>query len=219
MKRVAFVTCVGLLTAASAVAEKAAQGTIRGLVANEHGQPVESALVTADLADGRPRLKAIRYVETDKQGQFVIDQLEWGPYRIYAMKESEGYPDAYYSVYSEGPNVTAQLSPQSPNASVRVVIGPKAAVVVGTISDAVTGTPVNAGVRIWRWANTGDFLSTSVRPNYRMLIPPNTQVGFEVQAPGYRPWFYPGAATLSSSGPLTMRSEEKLTLDIKLQPE
>ncbi len=155
-------------------------GVVNGTVINEVGQFVAAAKVHASLV-GRPMAKAIRYIETDKDGRFSIDRLEWGDYRIYAMKDAAGYADSSFSIYSNRTRATAKLSAEAPSANVIVVIGPKAGTFTGSISDAATGEPVNtAGIRIWRLKDPTDFLSTSTRPQYRILAPPNTEVGLEI---------------------------------------
>lgn len=215
------VLCCGCMGLTSAIPQtgRLSQGVIRGIVDNDRHLPVEGARVTAWLMDNKILRFPIRYVETDKDGKFAIDGLDWGPYRIFAMKESDGYPNMRYAIYDNGSAFSARLSPQSPTASVTVLIGPKAGVVRARVSNAATGTPIPAGVRIWRWGDEGDFLGTTIPTNFRVLIPPGVQVGFDVEVRGYKIWYYPGPGATSPGEPLVLHSDETLDLDIKLQPE
>ena len=192
-------------------------GSIHGVVVNELGQPVIAAKVFADLLDGLQHAKALISAETDNEGKFTVDRLEWGPYRIDAQKESEGYPDTSFDFYSEGRTFTASVSPGKPVANIRVVIGPKAGVISGSIADAITGAPVNATFNMRRVRSPNMFIGTSVPPQFRVLIPPRTEVLVEVHAPGYNVWYYPGSS--SQSAPLRLQSSETVTLDVKLDPK
>jgi hypothetical protein len=76
-----------------------ASGTVEGTMLNEKGKPVVDAAVNVD--NGKPTIGAIRYFRTDKKGHFVIDHLAWGKYKVFAQKESEGYPDSTWAFYSD----------------------------------------------------------------------------------------------------------------------
>lgn len=219
MQKCIFAIVVGCLATIPTLGQlnQEAVGVIRGVVVNEIGQYIVGAKVNANLMDHRPRALPIRFVETDNDGRFTIDRLEWGSYRIYAMKEAERYPDSSSAIYSNGLRVTANLSAQAPSANVVVVIGPKAGELTGSISDVLTGKPVHAGIRIWR--SKGDFFSTSTPPEYHILIPASTEVGLEVRAPGYEVWRYPGDAGSPEGKPLLLKSGETLNVDIRLQPK
>jgi hypothetical protein len=164
-------------------------------------------------------VRPIRYVETDKDGKFTMDHLDWGLYKVYALKETELYPDSgLSSVYANGLTATANLSAQAPSATVVVTIGPKAAKLTGSITDGVTGKPItNAGIRVWRWNEANDFILRSTKPNRDILVPANIQVGIEIQAPGYELWRYPGAG--SNGQPLLLKPAETLNAEVRLQPK
>src|SRR2546430_16063216 len=66
------------------------EGVIQGVVLGEGRQPVRGAKVHAELT-GVPMSTLIRYVETDENGFFLIDQLEFGKYYVAAKNEEEGY--------------------------------------------------------------------------------------------------------------------------------
>lgn len=195
-------------------------GVINGVVINEMGRPVAGARARVDLMNGPPTTGLIRYVDTDEQGRFTVDRLEWGSYWVVAMKESEGFPDFGNSVYSDGRTFTAKVSAESPTATVLIVIGPKAGTIAGQILDAETGVAVvNPGIRIWRWKEPNKFFSTTLRPQFEMLVPADTEVGLEFDAPGYEVSRYPSDPSFPQGKPLLVKSGEKVSFDIKLQPK
>ena len=134
------------------------------------------------------------------------------------MKEAEGYPNTYFSIYSNGLTFTAQLSPRTEDVEVLVILGPKAGRVIGTITDGATGEPINAGVRIWRWTDGNEFLQSSSSAQLQLLIPPSTGIGLEIRAPGYDPWRYPGDIGVPQGQPLMLKPEETVNLNVKLNP-
>lgn len=88
-KRLTFLICIA---ANCGAAFAQSNGLIRGSVVDDSGGAVRSASVRCDTVDSRPAAKALRIVETDQAGKFTVDNLGWGSYRLFAMKESEGYP-------------------------------------------------------------------------------------------------------------------------------
>jgi hypothetical protein len=195
-------------------------GTISGIVVDDRAQPVVGARVIATLADGRPRAKLLTHVETDKNGQFLLEHLAWGLYRVHAMKEEDGHPNTYWSFYSKGfVTPTARLSAQQSQAQVLIVLAQKTAAITGSITDAVTGAPLNATIRMQHVKDSNTLFSASAEPQYKFLIPANTGVELAVAAPGYEDWYYPDGAQSSSGRPLLLQPGEKATIDIKLRPK
>jgi hypothetical protein len=192
-------------------------GVIRGTVVNEDSEPVAGADVRVNCdTDESPGSRLVRYVQTDGAGRFVMGGLKPGRYSVFAKKESDGYPYSGYGVYAVGAAPTADVSAASPTADVQVRIGPKAATVVLSISDAVTGKPLSPAVRIWRWTEERVFMSTEVHSPGKVLIPARIEVGLEVSEPGYQTWQYCGPS--GQPAPLNLFSGSTLALDVKLQP-
>jgi len=191
-------------------------GYVFGTVINEQGSPVAGVKVTAKLVDDAPIIRVIRYVETGTDGRFRIDRLSWGEYKIFTKKDSDGYPNSASTFYSNTPAPRIKLSPVSPDASVTINLGPKAGFVKGTITDSVTGAPIDAGVHVWQTFNPNYWLEKSLRSQYLLLIPSNVQVGMEVQAKGYEPWYYPGSA--APGRPLIEAPGQAIIVDVRLTP-
>src|SRR5215470_17099482 len=143
-----------------------ASGSIRGTVVNENGAPVSGAKVHAEPTDTRPGSHFVRYVETDSRGEFKIDRLAWGKYRLFAKKEDSDYPDMQWAFYSNDVFPTVALSAGVSEPEIRIQLGPKAAVLTGSITNALTGAPVDAGFKLTRAAPPNKWVSTSVAPHY-----------------------------------------------------
>jgi protocatechuate 3,4-dioxygenase beta subunit len=204
-------------------------GVVRGAVVNEEARPVAGATVWAAPVDVLTH-KLQRTVLTDDAGRFTISSLEWGRYRVYAIKPADGYADTHWAIHDNGRVPTVEISPTAPTADVQVAIGPKAALLAGTITDAATGQPVPDPVmRVWHWTGDGadrdsEFASGSFTAHdeasgrYELLIPPGKEVGFEVSAAGYETWHYSGESGPMKVFPLNLPSGFRTTIDIKLQP-
>jgi hypothetical protein len=193
-----------------------ATGVIRGTVINEQAQPVSKAKVSADLIGGRVHATAVRYVETNADGNFMLDRLEWGAYRIYAMKEEENYPNTSWSFYSISLAPTVTLSSHAPSATVSLQIGPKAGTLrIRSLTDAVTGKSILdlAGVSLKRTGVPSTFIGVS--PSDHILVPSVTDVTVEIQANGYASWPPRDQAKL---GQIRLQPEEVLDLRVQLEP-
>ena len=194
-------------------------GSIRGTVIDEKGLPVSVAQVRVDPMDGRPRADVVRLVETDKGGVFSMDNLDLIRYKVFAMKEAAGYPNTAFGFYSNHIFPTVTLTPGAPKAEITLKVGPPSGVMSGSVTDAVTGTPVLAGFLLRRISDPGNWISLSQKADYRVLVPPGVEVSVEVSAPGYKTWYYGGSADPMKRNPIRLDSREELKLDIRLEPE
>jgi hypothetical protein len=185
-------------------------GSIRGTVLDENGAPISGAKVNAERENGRPGSLLIRYVETDSHGQFEITRLTWGKYRLFAKNEDAGYPDMRWAFYSNDVYPIVALSPGVPEPEIRIQLGPKAGILTGSITNSLTGAPISAGFKLTRTAPANKWISTSVAPNFRLLLPPATDILLEVSAPGFRTWTLPY--------PLYLQPGSETRLDIPLEP-
>lgn len=194
---------------------KVGEGVIQGVVQGEGGQPVRGANVHAAL-NGVAMAKKIRYVETDENGFFLIDQLEFGTYYVAAENEEKGYGSSDSSFFNDNPLPMAQITAQHRSADVVVNLGPKAGILTGTISDAATGKPIPAGFDLAQVKDRAKWMSTSEGPNFRVLIPSSKEIEVKVSAPGYQAWVYPDPAIPSQV--LRMDPGSEIHLDIQLKP-
>ena len=198
-------------------------GRIVGVVVDEHGRPVAEALVSVQLSEPN-RVEvwgaAPIYTATDAEGRFKYLGLEPNlHYKVYAKKESDFYPDEIVGLDSKrdrAPRVmaTTSLGPKP----VKVRIGPKAARLTWTISDAVTGGYVNNPTVSLKCLGRGE-IGGNIPGDKGHLVPSKTAVMVEVSAPGYRTWYYPGTSDEKKRKGVKLAPASERTLDIKLEPE
>jgi hypothetical protein len=200
---------------------EADRGLIDGTVIYEDGKPVKGATVYADPV-GRPIGAIIPHADTDEIGYFAIHiSRSWfGKFAVAAKKEDEDYPDMSKQFYSDGKFVTVTLTPRHSSATVTIRLGSKAGVLLGTVTDAVTGAPLSPCVEFIRASKPNNFLSGSglVKPRYRLLVPSNADILVKIWLDGYEPWYYPGTADKSAGQPVRLKPAEQKTVDIFLQP-
>ena len=194
------------------------RGTIRGTVVDENGAPVNKAQVNADPLGKPSQGSLVRYVETDANGQFLINRLVWGKYRVFAKKEEDGYSDMKWSFYSNDVFKIVAVTSETPVAKLRIKLGPKCAILTGFVSNAVTGAPVSAGFKLIRATDRNKWISTSLSPTYRLLLPSSTDVLLEVSAPGFNAWTPPNPLHLQPGTELHMDVPLKPSHDPKLRP-
>ena len=192
------------------------QGRIRGVVVDEEGKPIQHAEVWPHVR--HPTIGALRFVETDANGRFEIDRLEFDTFNVFAKKEDEEYPDMGFAFYYEGLPHIVRLSPDEPVANANLKIGPKAGVLTGSVTDKVTGKAIDPAFMLRRAKNPANFLSTSGASQYRLLLPPETEVTLEVSADGYETWLYTDPSDSLKPMPIRLASGAEMRLDIQLQP-
>lgn len=197
------------------------RGTVTGQVLNEQNQAVVAALVEV-RPFGRVILGMILpSAKTDENGYFSISNLTFNSYLVQASKVQDGYPEGGYSFYSDD-RFEVNLSAEHPKVNAAVKIGPRAGVLKGAVYDASLGAPVRPSFHLWHMSEPNRlqphrWLDMSAGSPFRLLIPANTNVGVEVSAKGYEPWYYPGSSSPSELQPLNLKSGEERTIDIRLQ--
>jgi Carboxypeptidase regulatory-like domain len=210
LRQLILVAAIFLLVCSSATARVPRDsGLISGTVVDERNVAVAEAQVNVSAFDGRIRTSAIRFVETDAAGHFSIDGLAWGKYKVFAMKQVSGYPNMAFSFYSNDTFPTATITPAAPAVEIHIQLGPKAGTLSGSVEDAQTGAPVNAGFKLIRADSPDNWISTSLPSKYRVLLPAATDIFVEVSAPGYKDW--------TSPGPLRLKSGQEKRLDVALE--
>ncbi len=103
-------------------------------------------------------------------------------------------------------------------ASVIVRRGPRAGRLILTVSDAATGGALAGTVQVWRRGNRNEGLQVAVPSNHELLVPPETELGLEVRAPGYETWTYPGDAK-PDQPTLAIQSGGSQQISIKLHSQ
>ena len=108
---------------------------------------------------------------------------------------------------------------RGPAATVEVRLGPKTAVLVGTISDAVTDAPLHACAGFSPISQPNSSTAYPVNPSYRLLIPAEAEVAVKVWLEGYEPWYFPGTERQSASTPMRLKPGEEKKVNVRLRPK
>jgi hypothetical protein len=201
------------------VSDEARLGRISGVVLYESGSPATDAEVLAFPTD-RGLAAKVPTATTDEFGRFEIGQLWLGKFQVGAKKESEGYADQTQGFYNQKKIALTVLSFSYPSASVTVILGPKAGILVGSITDAATQAPLAPCVDFHRTSNANNFLSGDglMKGRYRILVPSNRELVMKLWQQDYLPWYFPGTAKKSEAKPLHLHPGEQKTLNIRLRP-
>jgi hypothetical protein len=202
-------------------------GSIKGTVIDQAGNPVELANVFArDIepsADGtvQVHMGAVPWVETDKQGKFLIRGLTVGHrYKLYTKKEEDGYADTSIPTYNptdEGVVATASDSPRSSD-DVKVQIGSKAVVFRYDLKDAVTGKELRDYTITVTRIDT-DYSFSGIEGDNKVLLPADTDMSIKFEVKGYQPWYYPGHSAKEAAMPLRGSGGDERHVSVLMRPE
>ncbi len=195
-------------------------GTLEGVVLDEHGKPVSGVTVLCHLyVPGMNKRGVVPSALTGPDGHFSVTHLVLGEYIVSASKKEDGYPDHTRGLHADGSAPRFTLDAENPVVTnVVIVLGQKAAILAGSISDAFTGAPVAAHLEVSRSDGRASH-SESVKGTYLVLLPPDIPIDFSVKAAGYADWYYPAGSDVTASSPLTLDSGDHKTLNIQLVPK
>lgn len=225
MKRRIALSAVCVLCAVMSTAST--NGTIKGVVIDEAGNPVDLASVLA--RDIEPKaggiveveMGAVPWVETDKQGEFIIRGLIPGHhYKMYAKKEETGYADPTIPTYNPTDEARVVVASDSPRSSpdVRLQLGPKAVVLHYNLKDAVTGKSIrDYTITVTRMDTNYSF--SGIEDGNKVLVPADTDMSIRFDVKGYEPWYYPGQTTKEAALPVRGAVGETKELQVLLKPE
>jgi hypothetical protein len=216
-----------LLVAGTAAGQQPAptpfDDTIRGRVINEAGQPISGVNISLSVMGGSLGQRT----NTDSEGNFKIQGLDGGIYRLYLS--APGY-------VTQSPNVSAPTYRPGDKVELTMI---KGAVITGTVMN-ISGEPVvNVQVRAYQVrdvdGNKGEFpffsqpVFTDDRGYYRMWsLRPGTYIvatggpgqyftslnAFANDAPTYAP-----ASTRDTAAEIIARSNQEVTVDIRYRGE
>ncbi len=200
-------------------------GCVAGVVIDERGVPVFEAQVTTKDLDLPPNTVevnagAIPYVKTDAQGRFLYPGLTLNHhYKVYAEKESDGYPDTMLGMYNPKDDAPVALA-APPEAAEQIIVhmGPKAARLKWEVRDAVSGRRTDNPTIFFQRTDTGARAGGSAIASEGVLVPSEADLVVKMSARGYRDWYYPGVLDRSAAAPLRLLPGEEKTLRVQLQP-
>jgi len=162
---------------------------------------------------------------TNRDGEFLLEDLKPGLYTLHTRKEEDDYPRTEFSFYEayEGAEPQVNVSEQQTTQNVMIQLGPKAAVLVGRVVDAVTNLPLrHADITVRRVDKPERFLRSGLslpveKGEFRLLVPslPFTMKASET---GYEDWYYkvPGEGGRASA--LLLASSSTKSLLVALHP-
>ena len=198
------------------------RGLIDGIVTYENRKPVKGATVYAEPL-GRPMGAIIPHADTDETGYFAIHiSRSWfGKFTVTAKKEDEDYPNMSWQFYSDGKFETISLTSKHPAETVIIRLGPKAGVLLGTVANAVSNAPLSPCIEFRRASEPNNSLSASgwVKPQYKLLIPSDSDILVKISLDGYKTWYYPGTVDHAAAKSVRLAAGEKETIDIRLEPD
>jgi hypothetical protein len=215
------------------------QGQIAGTLLYPNGTPVAKGRVI--LTGARPHENPTEdSTLTDENGKFEFKHLRFTSYWFGASKEDEAYEDCEAVTGQGGVRLTdpdgVQLTSAAPSANVLLKLGPKWGILSGMVEDVTTHQPVAALLRFAEPLGRGstephylkDFFKREASGAFRILIPPAKDLFLQVNADGYKRWFYAdGLGTVvflegrraQQPLPLRLKSGEEKSLQIELEAE
>ena len=166
---------------------------------------------------GRPTAAAIPTAETDAEGYYMFKRLDYGRYSVAAAKPAEAYPTPWYvpnCAHVKYPEIG--LSDENQSAKLDLRFGKKAGVLVGTVTDAGSGDPVDANVNFRCIVEPRQFVSGSGLTNarFKVLVPSDTPVSMTVSQTGFENWHFTRNGVVE---PIQLAPGETLTLEIGLK--
>jgi len=189
------------------------EGTISGLVLDEHDQIVEHASVCTTTFSNSTSMTNCRTV-TDQSGRFTIEHVPMDSYTVSASKEEDGYSGGML------PGQKVVLSANQPFAQVTLKLGPRSGILRGTVRDKATGKAIGPeGKLSITYVSVEGNESGSIGPldgaKLRANLPADREFIVFVSGAGYETWFY---LNDQSRPTLRLKSGEEKVLDVQLEP-
>jgi len=196
-----------------------AHAGIVGTVLHEQGHPLKNISVHAVLEQTGMYMPT---VDSNEAGHFVIENLEPGTYSIFGESDADTYPDTALPFYSNENLIKVTLG-NFGEATVVLVLGPRAGVLCGTVLDKATGHAIISQHAphfiVRKVSNRADSIEFVGPAKFRWLLPPAPEVTLEVFAEGYTPWVYADPSSPLTPMPFRIESGKEKTLNIRLEPQ
>jgi hypothetical protein len=191
-------------------------GTIYGIAIDQDGQPAKGIGLQAQplgvgLAAVLPR------TTTNERGEYRFVNLPWwGRYTVCAEDEEAGYSEFSTGCVGQSQPPEVELTPERPEAELRVHLPPKAAFLRVNLSNRKTGAAIPAmRVVVTSSGNPPSLIfSMSCYSTKVILLPPDKDVLLHVTSDGFREW----KESVGTGKPLRLASGTRLTLDVQLDP-
>jgi hypothetical protein len=196
---------------------QANQGSVQGVVVDEHNKPIKDASVYADNLS-MPKPARPDTVLTDAQGQFVLEHVYPGNLVIRAYKDANMYADMFqFGVPSTMPQL--ELKAGEVYKGIVIRLDKKAASLRLRSFDAGTSAPIKGiEFQMCHADHPGDrmyCITGSVPGDYHLFVPSGVPISISVSAPNHSEWTYQDAAKKPY---IALAPGEKRTLTINMQP-
>ncbi len=189
------------------------EGTISGFVLDAHDQNVEHASVCTNSFSNSTSMTDCRTF-TDQSGHFTIEHVPMNSYKVFAVKEEDGY-----SMDEQLPVQNVVLTANQPFAQVTLKLGPRSGMLTGTVRDKATGKPIGPeGKLSITYVSVEESSSGSISgldgAKLRANLPADKEFIVFVSGASYKPWFY-----INDQSRPTLRLEpgEQKVLDVELE--
>jgi hypothetical protein len=190
-------------------------GVIHGTVVGQDGKPAKGIGLDA-WPLGVGLAAKLPHTRTNDFGEYRFEQIPWwGKYNVHAEDEGAGY-----SLFSTREGHTdpqeVELTPEHPEAEMKVYLPPKAGFLHILLTDRRTGTEIpDMQVTLAPMESPEQLVfSMSCYSSRVILIPPDKNLLLHVTSAGYREW----DESADRGKPLYLPSGARINLDIQLEP-
>jgi hypothetical protein len=208
-------TCVMLIPVVITASLLSAQNTgrISGTVVSEDGGVVQHLDVCTSVKSGNGKTINCR-VSVDQEGHFLIENVKFGSYGVFAINEEQGY-----SVENQSPGLKISVTVDNPSPNVIIRLRPRGGILTGSVTDKATGKAIDDA-----WINYvmiddggGGGHSLGINAWFSIATPTESNLLIYVQARGYKGWVYTDASN-PTQATLRLVSGERKMVDIELEP-
>jgi hypothetical protein len=211
--------CPGILKSAAQYPQPdlstAILGSVQGVVLDQQSKPIPNASVYANLEEDMRRPVAV--TTTDSAGKFLLRDLPPKRVYIYAYKESDGYPNGFAAFFALPNDQSLVVTKVEAGQTTTITIkrGARSAYLKVHIMDE-NGSRIGAGLTLTREDQHGDSYAMGTDGEVSMLVPP-VPFRLTVDAEGYEDWHYGGANWQGKAGLIALKSDQTLSLDVRLR--
>jgi Carboxypeptidase regulatory-like domain len=189
-------------------------GSVEGVLLDRDSIPISGATVYALLKEDM-RITAAS-TTSDSAGKFTLRELPAGGVFVYAYKESDGYPKAFFQFFTNPGSqlpVEAKVESGKLTTGVTLKLGARSAYLKFNLTDE-NGNHVPAAVVFTRLDQDGDF-QTGTKGDDTILVPP-VPFRLTIQASGYPPWHYGRVNYAGKTGLIALKPGQTLNLNVRL---
>jgi hypothetical protein len=187
------------------------KGVIYGIAIGQDGQPAKRIGLTAEPL-GVPLGAALPHTKTNDAGEYRFEKVPWwGRYTVSGDDENEGY--STFSTDERNPP-EAELTPEHPEAELRVLLPPRAGFIQIHLTNQKTGAGIS-GMRVALMlpeSPTAPLFTMSCYSNHVILVPPNKDLLLHISSDGFREW----NESIGQGKPIHLASGAHLKIDVQL---